>query len=124
LAILSPERFGIEGFIGANFDNQRGGPDGIEKSVNEIELILEKAGMAGKWPVKHGSHPMQYKYVPSESEGVDFIIERAMAGSPDNERRWIDIEHAREVIGYMPQDRAEDYLQAQKSEKQERCTNG
>ena len=40
LAILSPERFGIEGFIGANFDNSRGGSDGIEKSVNGIELIL------------------------------------------------------------------------------------
>lgn len=84
LAILSPERFDIEGFVGANFDNQRGGPDGVEKSVREIELILEKAGMAGKWPVKYGSHPMQYRYVPSESEGVDFIIEKAMAGSPDD----------------------------------------
>lgn len=84
LAILSPERFEIEGFVGANFDNQWGGPDGIEKSVREIELILEKAGMAGRWPVKHGSHPMRYQFEPSQSEGVDFIIERAMAGSPEN----------------------------------------
>ena len=30
LAILSPERFEIEGFVGANFDNQRGGPDGVD----------------------------------------------------------------------------------------------
>lgn len=84
LAILSPERFAIEGFVGANFDNERGGPDSIEKSVREIELILDKAGMAGRWPVLHGSHPMQYRNVPSESEGVDFIIEHAMAGSPDD----------------------------------------
>ena len=84
LAILSPERFEIEGFVGANFDNQWGGPDSIEKSVREIELILEKAGMAGRWPVKHGSHPMRYQFEPSQSEGVDFIIERAMAGSPEN----------------------------------------
>lgn len=47
-------------------------------------MILEKAGMLGKWPVKRGSHPMQYKNVPSESEGVDFIIERAMADKPEN----------------------------------------
>lgn len=84
LAILSPERFAIEGFVGANFDNERGGPDGVEKSAREIELILAKAGLAGRWPVKRGSHPLQYRNVPSESEGVDFIIERAMAGSPED----------------------------------------
>jgi hypothetical protein len=84
LAILSPERFEIEGLIGANFDNQRGGPDGVERSAHEIETVLEKAGMSGRWPVKRGSHPMRYQREPSESEGVDFIIERAMAGSPEN----------------------------------------
>jgi len=84
LAILSPKRFDIEGFVGANFDNQRGGSDGVGKSVREIQTVLEKAGMAGKWPVKHGSHPMQYQFVPSESEGVDSIIERAMAGPPED----------------------------------------
>ncbi len=84
LAILSPERFAIEGFVGANFDNAWGGPDGIEKSAREIELVLEKAGLAGRWPVKRGSHPMQYRSVPVDSEGVDFIVERAMAGTPDD----------------------------------------
>jgi inosine-uridine nucleoside N-ribohydrolase len=84
LAILSLERFEIEGFVGANFDNQRGGPAGVEKSVREIETVLELAGMAGRWPVKHGSHPMRYQFEPSESEGVDYIIERAMAGTPEN----------------------------------------
>ena len=84
LAILSPERFQIEGFIGANYDNQRGGPDGVAESVREIETVLEKAGMAGRWPVVHGSHPMRYQFEPSASEGVDFIIERAMAGSPED----------------------------------------
>ena len=84
LAILSPERFQIEGFVGAHFDNPWGGPDSIEESAREIETVLEKAGMAGRWPVKRGSHPMQYQFVPSESEGVDFIIERAMASSPED----------------------------------------
>ncbi|MFP3897459.1 MAG: nucleoside hydrolase [Anaerolineales bacterium] len=84
LAILSPERFEIEGFVGANFDNRWGGRDGVEQSVREIETVLEKAGMAGRWPVKHGSHPMQYQFAPSESEGVDFIIELAMARSPED----------------------------------------
>lgn len=84
LVLLSPERFQIEGFVAANFDNVRGGPRGIEASVREIETILEKAGMAGRWPVKRGSHPMQYQYEPVRSEGVDFIIEKAMASTPED----------------------------------------
>jgi purine nucleosidase len=85
LAILSPERFQIEGFVGANFANSFSeGPDSAEQSAREIELILEKAGMAGRWPVLRGSHPMRYPREPSESEGVDFLIERAMAGSPED----------------------------------------
>jgi len=84
LAILSPERFEIQGFVGANFDNVRGGIDSVEKSVKEIELVLKKAGMEGRWPVKHGSDPMRYQFEPSESEGVDFIVEHALKGSPED----------------------------------------
>lgn len=29
-------------------------------------------------------------------------------GMSDNQYRWVDIDHAREVLGYVPQDRAED----------------
>lgn len=29
-------------------------------------------------------------------------------GMSDNEKRWVDLEHAREVLGFVPQDRAED----------------
>ncbi len=77
LALLSPERLAIEGFVGAHFGDS-GGPDGIEKSVAEIHTVLAKAGMAGKYPVKRGSHPFRYSAVPEPSEGVDFIIEHAM----------------------------------------------
>ena len=84
LAILSPERFKIEGFVAANFDNERGGPDGIERSARELEEMLRKAAMSGKYPIKRGSHPMRYKYEPSESEGVDFIIEKAMESTPED----------------------------------------
>jgi len=84
LAVLSPERFQIEGFVGANFDNDHGGPGGIAASVAEIEIVLAKAGMADRWPVLPGSHPMRYRYEPSRSPGVDFIIERARAGTPED----------------------------------------
>jgi purine nucleosidase len=86
LAILYPERFDIEGFVGSNYDHTGSGigPKSIEKSVEEIHIILEKAGLKGKYPVYPGSHPMQYEFAPSGSPGVDFIIERAMAGTPNN----------------------------------------
>jgi len=85
LAILSPERFEIEGFVGANFANSFSeGPDSVEQSAREIELLLDLAGMAGRWPVLRGSHPMPYPHIPSPSEGVDFIVERALAGSPED----------------------------------------
>lgn len=86
LAILYPERFEIEGFVGSNYDHTSTGvgPKSIEMSVNEIVTLLEKAGMKGKYPVLHGAHPMQYEFAPSGAEGVDFIIERAMAGNAEN----------------------------------------
>ena len=84
LALIASERFQIEGFVAANFDNQKGGPRSIEESAAEIRKLLELAGMKGKYPVKNGSQPMQYQYQPSPSEGVDFIIETAMTSTPDD----------------------------------------
>lgn len=86
LALLHPERFDIEGFVGSNYDHTHSGvgPKSIEMSVNEIHTIMEKAGMKGKYPVYPGSHPMQYEFAPGNSSGVDFIVERAMAGSSEN----------------------------------------
>jgi len=50
LAILSPERFKIEGFVAANFDNNHPetGPDSVEASFEEIKAILGKAGLADR----------------------------------------------------------------------------
>jgi inosine-uridine nucleoside N-ribohydrolase len=84
LAILSPERFEIEGFVGANFDNAWGGPGSPAASAEEIATVLEKAGMADRWPIYEGSDPMRYQFAPSPSEGVDFIVDRARAGTPED----------------------------------------
>ena len=86
LALLYPERFAIEGIVGSNYDHTHSGvgPRSIEMSVNEIHTILEKAGLSGKYPVLAGSHPMQYEFVPGSAEGIDFIVERALAGTPEN----------------------------------------
>jgi inosine-uridine nucleoside N-ribohydrolase len=84
LALLSGDRLQIEGFVAANYDNRHGGPEGIEKSYQEILLLLKKSGFTGEFPVYRGSHPMRYNYEPSESEGVDFIIRKAMESSPSD----------------------------------------
>ncbi len=85
LALLSQDRFKIEGFVAANYDNaDTGGPGGIENSYNEILNILKLMDMEGRFPVKRGSHPMRYMYEASPSEGVDFIIETAMASTPED----------------------------------------
>jgi len=83
LALLSPERFEIEGFVATHFGDT-GGPDGTAKSAAEIERVLEAAGQAGQYPVKHGSDPLIYSKRPQPSEGADFIVERALAGDKDN----------------------------------------
>ena len=79
------DRFEIEGFVGANYDNsiEDAGPGSVAASSEVIKTVLAKAGLAGKIPVMRGSPPMRYQFEPSESEGVDFIIEKAMASTPE-----------------------------------------
>jgi purine nucleosidase len=83
LAVVRPDRFQIEGFVAANYDNDKpgAGPASIETSTRAIHTVLEKAGLKGQIPVKRGSPPMRYQYQASESEGVDFIIQKAMAST-------------------------------------------
>ncbi len=82
LAVLCPQRLEIEGFVAAHFGDA-GGPDGVEKSFERIHQVLQSAGMEGAFPVKMGSHPFRYSSQPVESEGVDFLIEHALASPPD-----------------------------------------
>jgi purine nucleosidase len=82
LALVSLDRFKIEGIVAAHFGD-KGGPQAIERSYQEVLTVLEKAGLKGQIPVKRGSDPFTYSQVPPPSEGVDFIIERAMADDPD-----------------------------------------
>ena len=79
LAVTAQDRFDIEGFVAAHFGDA-GGPDGIEKSFAIMQTVLEKAGVKGRFPVKRGAPPFQYSAIAPDAEGVDFIIERALAG--------------------------------------------
>ncbi len=87
LALASPERFEIEGFVATHFAASAvgaKGPESTERSCEAIVELLEKAGCPGRYTVARGGHPMQYFGWPSQSEGVDFIISRAHAGSAEN----------------------------------------
>ena len=46
--------------------------------------MLDAAGMAGRFPVVHGSHPLRYDSEPSPSEGVDFLLAEAKQATPDD----------------------------------------
>lgn len=113
LALLSPERFDIEGFVGSNFDHTSTaeGSKSIGLSVGQIDTILLKMGLAGTYPVYAGSHPMQYELEPSESAGVDFIIKRAMAGSPQNPLWIIGLGSATDISSaYLKEPRIKDRI--------------
>ena len=81
LALGSGERFRIEGLVAAHFGDA-GGAKGIDRSYAEIQHLLELAGMSGRVPVKRGADPLVYRDRPPRSEGVDFIIQRALAATP------------------------------------------
>ena len=81
LALGSPQRIHLEGIVAAHFGDA-GGWRGIDKSLASVEQVLAKAGMTGKIPVKRGADPIQYRDRMPWSDGVDFIIERAMQATP------------------------------------------
>ena len=99
LALLSPERFEIVGFVGATF--LWGGPASIGMSVREIDTLLELSGLNGNIPVYHGSMPLQYAYEPSRSEGVDFIVREAMKATPENPLWIISLGAATDVASAL-----------------------
>ena len=86
LALVSPDRIRLEGLVAASYNNSSpgAGPASIQTSYDLCAELLDAAGMKGKYPLVCGAHPCQYYGYPSEGEGVDFIIERAHAGSEDD----------------------------------------
>lgn len=82
LAILSQDRFKIEGFVAASY--LTGGSGSVQNSCNELKTVLALANMANNFPIYKGSHPMRYQYEASPSEGVDFIIEKAMQSTAED----------------------------------------
>ena len=87
LAVATPARFDIEGFVATHFAASAFGADGPASTQKSYDLILELlniAGLANRYRVARGAEPMQYLNWPSQGEGVDLILERAHAGSADD----------------------------------------
>lgn len=82
LALGFPDRLKIEGIVAAHYGDF-GGPSGIERSYEEIHRVLTKAGQAGRFPVLRGSEPFTFRDRAPDSEGVRFIIERALQATPE-----------------------------------------
>jgi purine nucleosidase len=80
LALGFPERIRLEGFVAAHY----GKAEHLEKSFRDIELLLAKAGKSGAFPVKRGAPPMKSLDDAPPAEGVDFIIARALAATPED----------------------------------------
>jgi purine nucleosidase len=83
LALGSPERIRLEGVVAAHF-GLKGGSKGIDQSYAEAQAVLERAGAAGRVPLKRGSDPIVYRDRVPPSEGVDFIIEKARTATRDS----------------------------------------
>ena len=83
LALGYPERLHVEGFVAAHY-GIRGGSGGVERSRKSIIEVLEKSGSKDPFIVKNGSDPLVYLDRIQQSEGVDFIIEKARTATPEN----------------------------------------
>lgn len=83
LALGFTDRLRIEGFVAAHF-GKSGGPNGIEKSYDEIARVLEKAGPRAKFPVKSGIDQLTSREHIPTSDGIEFIIDTALSATPDD----------------------------------------
>lgn len=71
----------IEGIVAAHFGR---GPKTIEDSFAEAERVLDKAGLKGKIPLARGVDKLTSRTDLPNSDGIELIIERAKAGTPDD----------------------------------------
>ena len=84
-AIHAPEKIAVKALYAAPFTNERssGPADGMEKSYQEIQKLLDLAGQAGKYPVFRGSDRyLQDEKKPVVSDAAADLVRRAGQYSP------------------------------------------
>lgn len=85
-ALLSPEQLDVVAIYAAPFHNSRssGPEDGMLRSYDEIERVLDRLGRRGTLPVYHGSTAwLPEDSTPLPSAAADDLIARAMAADDD-----------------------------------------
>jgi nucleoside-diphosphate-sugar epimerase len=73
--------------------------------IGSVPVDNRPRGNGGGWCSHRDLAQLIHRCIDASDE-VRFDVFYAVS---NNKRRWMDIEHAREVVGYIPQDRAEDY---------------
>jgi len=84
---LMTDRFIVEGFVAGHFNGnpqEYGVGHTAQASMDEVNLVLDKMGLAGEYTVVKGSElPMVDEKTPQISDGAKFIIEQAMREDDD-----------------------------------------
>ncbi len=80
LALGFPERISLEGIVAAHF----GKAADIDKSVAFTDRLLGLAGRTGKIRVTRGIPPLRDGEPVPNSDGIDLILERARAATPED----------------------------------------
>lgn len=86
-SLLSKEKLQMEAFYAAPFYNElsNGPKDGMEKSFDELQRILEIMGVRESIPSYRGSDTyLPDPLTPVESEAARNLVERAMASTADD----------------------------------------
>jgi inosine-uridine nucleoside N-ribohydrolase len=85
-ALLSPERLTVEAIYAAPFHNQRasGPADGMERSYEEIERLLQRLGRSSEgWVYKGSTAWLPAADQPVQSAAAEDLVARARAGGDD-----------------------------------------
>lgn len=86
-ALMSP-KLDVVGIVATHFCSACSMPESahygtdpdltMDKSYEEIKLVLKKMGLEGHCPILHGAkHPLENEQTPQDSEAARFIIEEA-----------------------------------------------
>lgn len=80
LALGFPERFSIEGIVAAHFGKE----EHLDPSLADVKKVLSLAGKEGQIPVARGVGPLKENQPAPTSDGIDLILRRARAATPED----------------------------------------
>ena len=97
LALCSPDRIDLRGIVAAHFGDS-GGPEGIQRSHDEVQRVLSLAGLVGRVPTARGGHPLRYDSEPSRSDGLELILAEAKRATPEDPLWLVGLGPATDIV--------------------------